>query len=149
MKEVSISAAQESFGTAVTMLESTAKYWIAWGNTFDQQLKASGPAGASLQSEQGARYAEHFIRCILRAVRLQPEAAKLLLSRVIFLLQCEPANAAILDAFSSGVDACPSLGLAIFVAADFARCRGTEPLGGCENFDEGLCRLPPGGVLAD
>lgn len=108
MKEVSISAAQESFGTAVTMLESTAKYWIAWGNTFDQQLKASGPAGASLQSEQGARYAEHFIRCILRAVRLQPEAAKLLLSRVIFLLQCEPANAAILDAFSSGVDLCPS-----------------------------------------
>lgn len=107
-KEISVAAAQESFGTAVSMLESTAKYWVAWGNTFDQQLKASGPAGGSVHSEQGARCAENFVRCILRAIRLQPESAKLHLSRVLFLLQSEPPSPVVLDAFSSGAEACPS-----------------------------------------
>lgn len=107
-KEVSVAAAQESFGSAVSMLESTAKYWVAWGCTFDQQLKATGASGCSVQSEQGARYAENYIRCILRAIRLQPESAKLQLSRVMFLLQSEPANAIILEAFASGAEACPS-----------------------------------------
>ena len=108
LKEVSLPAAQESFGTAVSMLDSTAKYWVAWGNTFDAQLKAVGPAGGSMQNEHCARYAEHFIRCILRAIRLAPDSAKLLLSRVLFLLQSEPANAVVIEAFSSGAESCPS-----------------------------------------
>jgi transformation/transcription domain-associated protein len=107
-KEVSVTAAQESFASAVSMLDSTAKYWVAWGSTYDQQLKATGPSGGAVNSEHGAKCAEHFIRCILRAIRLQPESAKLHLSRVLFLLQSDPSNQSISEAFSSGAEACPS-----------------------------------------